>query len=76
MTARRQSRTQPRPSISWLIWFTCVLGIACVALAFFVNIGKGVLTLLPGDYARAEKNAALSAALKKNRQPPTRVWKA
>lgn len=42
-------------------------------MSFAVNLSKGVLTLLPADYAQAEK----SAVLKKTRQPPAvRTWKA
>ena len=74
MTAPRQSRQRHRPPVAWLIWSAGVVCAGLLVMSFAVNLSKGVLTLLPAEYATPEKSAAL---LKKNRLPPaSRTWKA
>ena len=73
MTARRHTPRKNQPPVAWLIWSACVVCIGLMIMSFAVNLSKGVMILLPAEYAQAEK----SAVLKKTRQPPAvRTWKA
>ena len=73
MTTRRHPPRKNQPPVARLIWSAGVVCIGLLIMSFAVNLSKGVLTLLPADYAQSEK----SAVLKKTRQPPAvRTWKA